>query len=125
MAVSESGGGDGRSASGSSRDSAPASPSQPTTSPQYSNDGGGNTPTLAEAYASYYSSIGTGSLGGLMPNEEYYNMDGSAQPLAPQAPGNVLYGSFGNAMKSRGTWIAGALILAVVIWYFWRKRSSA
>lgn len=44
--------------------------------------------------------------------------------MQPGPPQNVVVGRFGGLAQNRKVWIVGAVILALVIWYFWRKRRS-
>lgn len=45
----------------------------------------------------------------------------SLQPLAPQAPGNILYGRFGNMAKTNWKMWAFVAVGVAVAWYFWKK----
>lgn len=48
----------------------------------------------------------------------------SLQPLAPQAPGNVLYGRFGkvgNHMISNWKMYATVAVVVLLAWWLWKK----
>ena len=80
-----------------------------------------DTATLADMYQSYLNGLQTGTTG----NGEAF-MDGSLQPVAPQAPGGALLtGKFGSAMQNKTLWIVGGIIIVALIWYFYRKRNRA
>lgn len=81
------------------------------------------SPQLAAAFANYYQGIQTGSIGGLLPRTESEAFMGpeSLQPLAPQEPGNVLTGRFGNANQKRVVWLAIIAGVAVLAWWLWRR----
>jgi hypothetical protein len=45
------------------------------------------------------------------------------QPLAPQAPGNVLTGRFGKLTQAGTSWKTWAIVavVALVVWWAWKK----
>jgi hypothetical protein len=71
--------------------------------------------TLTDLYAGYLATIGTGTEG---------TVDGSLQPLAPQAPGNVLAGRFQTAMSGKAKWVIIAAVVIALIWW-WNKRKKS
>lgn len=115
-------GGSGTSASGpqtesgNGSDTGPSSPGGGTSEPVYDDTEEERPKTLAENYQFYLSTLSTGKTGGS------FGMNGSLQPEAPQAPGNVLTGRFANAMNGRGKWVLVAIVIVALVWWFNRKK---